>query len=61
MVEVVNAAYAVYTKAGATLLTPIDLDGPTPPPDGTPAYFMDLFGGSLGVYTQWGGEIRRLH
>jgi hypothetical protein len=30
---------------------PIDLDGPTRPLDGTPAYFMDIFGSNLGVYT----------
>jgi hypothetical protein len=35
--------------SGASFL-PVDLDGATPPLNGTPAYFMNLSGGSLGVY-----------
>lgn len=36
--------------SGASFL-PSDLDGPTPPLDGTPGYFMDLYGSSIGGYT----------
>jgi hypothetical protein len=36
--------------SGASFL-PADLDGPTAPLDGTPGYFMDLYGSSIGVYT----------
>ena len=33
--------------------SPVDLDGATPPLDGTPAYFMDLQGSSIGAYTMF--------
>src|SRR5437667_5771213 len=45
------AGYVCATGINGASYLPVDLDGSTPPVDGTPAYFMDLFGSSLGVYT----------
>jgi hypothetical protein len=45
-----SAGFVCATGISGASFLPIDLDGPTPPPDGTPGYFMDLFGSSLGVY-----------
>jgi hypothetical protein len=45
-----NPAALCYTGIGGASFLPVDLDGPTPPLDGTPAYFVNLNGGSLGVY-----------
>jgi hypothetical protein len=43
------AAVCVTGLQGASYL-PSDLDGATPPLDGTPAYFVDLEGSNLGMY-----------
>ncbi len=43
------AALCFTGISGASFL-PVDLDGPTPPLDGTPGYFVDLNGSALGVY-----------
>ncbi len=47
----VSAGYVCATGINGASFLPIDLDGPTAPPDGTPGYFMELNGSSLGVYT----------
>jgi hypothetical protein len=39
-----------YTGISGGSYLPADLDGPTPPPDGMPARFVDLYGQSLGTY-----------
>ena len=46
-----NPASLCYTGISGASYLPSDLDGATPPPDGTPAYFVDLYGSSLGVYS----------
>jgi hypothetical protein len=42
--------YVCATGITGDSYLPIDLDGPTRPLDGTPGYFMDIFGSNLGVY-----------
>lgn len=46
-----SAGWVCATNVNGASFLPIDLDGPTPPPDGTPGYFMSLYGSSLGVYS----------
>ena len=46
-----SPAALCYTGITGASFLPVDLDGATPPLDGTPAYFMNLYGASLGVYT----------
>ena len=46
-----NPAGLCFTGVTGWSYLPSDLDGPTPPLDGTPGYFIDLYGSSLGVYT----------
>ena len=43
--------YVCATGITGDSYLPIDLDGPTRPLDGTPAYFMDIYGSNLGVYS----------
>jgi hypothetical protein len=45
-----NPAALCYTGINGASYLPVDLDGPTPPVDGTPGYFVALYGGSLGIY-----------
>lgn len=45
-----NPAALCYTGISGASFLPSDVDGPTAPLDGTPAYFMNLNGSSLGVY-----------
>jgi hypothetical protein len=42
--------YVCATGITGDSYLPIDLDGPIRPLDGTPGYFMDIFGSNLGVY-----------
>jgi len=46
-----NPTSLCYTGITGASYLPADLDGATPPLDGTPAYFVDLYGSNLGVYS----------
>jgi hypothetical protein len=46
-----SPASLCFTGINGASFLPVDLDGSTPPLDGTPAYFMDLYGASIGGYT----------
>jgi len=46
-----NPAGLCFTGISGASFLPSDVDGPTVPLDGTPGYFMNLNGSSLGVYT----------
>jgi hypothetical protein len=46
-----NPAGLCFTGLKGASYLPVDLDGPTPPLDGTPAYFMNLYSSSIGGYS----------